>query len=78
MQNNNRFFRKQKNLTQTDLALLSGCSKNTISSLERKEFQPTLKLAFILSRVLDVSIYDLFPTDYYGSPCKVTKFIKHS
>lgn len=78
MMNNLSYYRRLRKMTQTELANYVPTSKNTISSLERGEFSPRLCLAYALSDILQVSVFDLFPTDYYGSPCKVTKFTKHS
>lgn len=53
-------YRKKKCMSQSDLAAAVGCSKNTISSLERGEFLPTLSLAVKLAYVLDTDVNCLF------------------
>ena len=40
--------RAEKGLSQTQLAELVGVSRNTISSIETGQFNPTAKLALIL------------------------------
>lgn len=52
--------RGQKNLSQGDLAELVGVSRNTISSIETGQFNPTAKLALILCIALDKKFEDLF------------------
>lgn len=50
---NLRSLREADKLTQTDLANKCGVSKNTISSIERGEFLPSLKLIVSLCVALD-------------------------
>ena len=45
LKNNLKALRKEKNLSQQDLADLVGVSRNTISSIETGQFCPTAKLA---------------------------------
>lgn len=52
--------RNDANLSQQQLADLVGVSRNTIGSIERGEFNPTAKLALILSITLDKKFEDLF------------------
>lgn len=52
--------RSLKNLSQTQLAELVGVSRNTISSIETGQFNPTAKLALILCIALDQKFEDLF------------------
>ena len=46
--------------TQANLALQVGVSRQTIISIEKGTYNPSLELAFKLSRALGVSIEDLF------------------
>ena len=48
LKNNLASARKEKRLSQADLAKLTGVSRNTISSIETGQFSPTAKLALIL------------------------------
>ena len=53
LKNNLREARIEKKLSQTQLAELIGVSRNTISSIETGQFNPTVKLALILCIALD-------------------------
>ena len=53
-------IRAKKNLSQQDLADLVGVSRNTISSLETGQYEPTAKLAYILCIALDLKFEELF------------------
>lgn len=55
--------RGEKNLSQAQLAQLVGVSRNTISSIETGQFNPTAKLALILCVALDWKFEDLFYFD---------------
>ena len=52
--------RAGKDLSQQALAELVGVSRNTISSIETGQFNPTAKLALILCIALDRKFEDLF------------------
>ena len=52
--------RKEKSLSQAELAKLVGVSRNTISSIETGQFCPTAKLALILCIALDKTFEELF------------------
>ena len=55
--------RSARGLSQAQLAQIVGVSRNTISSLETGQFQPTAKLALILCIALDMKFEDLFYFD---------------
>ena len=55
--------RGEKNLSQAQLAQMVGVSRNTISSIETGQFNPTAKLALILCVALDWKFEDLFYFD---------------
>ena len=48
LRNRLKTVRKEKKLSQTELAELVGVSRNTISSIETGQFNPTAKLALVL------------------------------
>ena len=50
----------KKGLSQQQLADLVGVSRNTVSSIETGQFNPTAKLARILCIALDKSFEELF------------------
>lgn len=52
--------RAEKKLSQAALAEMVGVSRNTISSIETGQFNPTAKLALILCIALDKKFEDLF------------------
>ena len=52
--------RGEKGLSQAQLAELVGVSRNTISSIETGQFNPTAKLALILCVALDRKFEELF------------------
>ncbi len=52
--------RAEKQLSQSDLANMVGVSRNTISSIETGQFNPTAKLALILCIALEKKFEDLF------------------
>ena len=60
LKNNLASARKEKRLSQADLAKLTGVSRNTISSIETGQFSPTAKLALILCIALDTKFEELF------------------
>ncbi len=55
--------RVEKGLSQQQLAQLVGVSRNTISSIETGQFNPTAKLALILCIALDRKFEELFYFD---------------
>ncbi len=60
LKNNLKQVRQEQNLSQFQLAELVGVSRNTISSIETGQFNPTAKLALILCVALDKKFEDLF------------------
>ena len=52
--------RNEKKWSQTKLAETVGVSRNTISSIETGQFNPTAKLALILCIALDKKFEELF------------------
>ena len=60
LKNNLAAARKEKGLSQADLAKTVGVSRNTISSIETGQYTPTAKLAFLICIALDKKFEDLF------------------
>ncbi|WP_313757408.1 helix-turn-helix transcriptional regulator [Tissierella sp.] len=60
LKNKLKVARAEKNLSQQELAELVGVSRNTISSIETGQFNPTAKLALILCIALDKKFEELF------------------
>ncbi|TDQ39802.1 putative transcriptional regulator [Aureibacillus halotolerans] len=63
LKNNLKKVRNENKLSQTELAKLVGVSRNTISSIETGQFNPTAKLALVLCIALDKKFEDLFYFD---------------
>ena len=53
-------FRSRKGYTQADLADMVDVRRETISHLERGRYNPSLELAYRVSRALDTTIEVLF------------------
>lgn len=60
LKNNLKKVRVEKGMSQQKLADLIGVSRNTISSIETRQFNPTAKLALILCVALDKKFEELF------------------
>ncbi len=60
MQNRLEEMRAQKGLTQQELADQVSVSRQTIISLERGRYNPSITLAFRLARLFGVSVEELF------------------
>ena len=60
LRNRLREARSEKKLSQAQLAQMVGVSRNTISSIETGQFNPTAKLALILCVALEKKFEDLF------------------
>lgn len=64
LKNNIANVRKERGLSQAELAKLVGVSRNTISSIETGQYEPTAKLALLLSVALDIKFEELFYFNY--------------
>ncbi|MEN6347808.1 MAG: helix-turn-helix transcriptional regulator [Syntrophomonas sp.] len=60
MENRLRELRELKNLTQEDIAAMVEVSRQTIISLEKGKYNPSIFLAYKLSRIFGLSIEDVF------------------
>ena len=56
MKNNLKQFRNDLNLSQEELANKTGVSRQTINSIEKGKFDPSLSLVFKLLKVLELSL----------------------
>ena len=52
--------RAEKSLSQEQLGLLAGVTRQTISSIETGQYNPSALLALLLARRLDKRVEDLF------------------
>ena len=59
---NNRLeeLRKARNISQEELAAALEVSRQTIGSLERGRYNPSILLAFKIARYFDLTIEDIF------------------
>ena len=53
-------YRQLKDLTQEQLAEKVGVRRETIMRLEKAQYNPSLKLAIDISRVVEASIEEIF------------------
>lgn len=60
LKNNLKNARAERKLSQMELAELVGVSRNTISSIETCQFNPTAKLALLLCIALEKKFEELF------------------
>ena len=60
LKNKLKVARAENNLSQGELAEMVGVSRQTISSIETGQFNPTAKLALIFCIALDKKFEDLF------------------
>ena len=60
LKNKLKEIRKEKNISQQELADMVGVSRNTISSLETGQYEPTAKLAYVLAIALDLKFEAIF------------------
>ena len=60
LKNRLKEIRTEKGLSQAQLAEMVGVSRNTISSIETGQFNPTAKLALVLCIALEKKFEDIF------------------
>lgn len=63
LRNHLKTIRMEQKLSQQKLADMVGVSRNTISSIETGQFNPTAKLALILCIALNKKFEDIFYFD---------------
>lgn len=60
LKNNLKNIRNEKKISQSELAEMVGVSRNTITSIETGQFNPTAKLALIICIALDKKFEEIF------------------
>ena len=65
LKNNVAEIRRVKGYSQAELANMVGVSRNTISSIETGQYQPTAKLALLICVALDKKFEELFYFQIY-------------
>jgi len=63
MKNRLKVLRAERDWTQADLADKLEVSRQTINAIEKGKFDPSLPLAFKISRLFTMPIEDLFQDD---------------
>ena len=58
--NNLSKLRKEKGINQTDLGRMVGVSRQTISLIERGDYNPSVMVALGLAKVFAVNVEDIF------------------
>lgn len=65
LSNNIKMFRAINNLTQDELAIKAGCTRQTINAIEHNKYSPTLVLAFKIAKSLNSDITEVFKYDNF-------------
>lgn len=60
MKNRIKVLRAERNMTQAELAAEVEVSRQTINAIETGKFDPSLPLAFKISRLFEMTIEDIF------------------
>jgi putative transcriptional regulator len=60
MKNRIKVLRAERDMTQEQLAELAGVTRNTIISIEKDKYCPSLKLGFRIARIFGMGIDDVF------------------
>ena len=60
MENRVRELRKENKVTQDELAMAVGVTRQTIISLENGKYNASLQLAYRISKYFDMKIEDVF------------------
>ncbi len=63
MNNRVRELRKQKGLTQDELAKALHVSRQTVNAIENNKYNPTLELAIRLARYIGLPVEQIFMLD---------------
>ncbi|MDT9757179.1 MULTISPECIES: helix-turn-helix transcriptional regulator [Heyndrickxia] len=63
MQNNIKKYRKKKQMSQEELAKKCNVTRQTINAIENSKYDPSLRLAVLISQILEVRIDELFIFD---------------
>jgi putative transcriptional regulator len=60
LRNRLRVARAEREMSQEELGALAGVTRQTISSIENMQYVPSAQLAFLLAKVLDKPVAELF------------------
>lgn len=60
MKNRIEEMRRERGISQEELAKLAGVSRQTVSSLENGRYNPSITLAYKIARLFGAAIEDVF------------------
>jgi len=60
MKNEIRVFRAKQRITQDELALKLGVSRQTINAIENNKYFPSLELALKIAKIFNCTVEELF------------------
>jgi putative transcriptional regulator len=63
MRNRVRELRTERGWSQTELGALLGVSRQTVNAIENQRYDPSLPLAFLISKAFSLPIEQLFFED---------------
>jgi putative transcriptional regulator len=63
MKNKIKVYRAMRDLTQEDLALSIGVTRQTIIAIEKGRYVPSLELAFKIARYFNAGVEEIFLYD---------------
>ena len=63
MKNELRSLRAERDLSQQDLGAAMGVSRQTINSIEKERYTPSLPLAIALARFFGTTVEEVFHVD---------------
>ena len=66
MDNTIRQRRKERGISQEELAVKCGVSRPTVNAIENNKYDPTLTLAFHLAQELGTTVDELFKPGWGG------------
>jgi len=66
MKNKLKVLRAERDMTQADLADSLAVSRQTINAIEKGKFDPSLPLAFKMSKLFELAIEEIFDNSEKG------------
>jgi putative transcriptional regulator len=63
MKNKLKVLRAERDLTQADLAIELNVSRQTVNAIEKGKFDPSLPLAFKMSKLFELPIEEIFQNE---------------
>ena len=66
MKNRLKVLRAERDWTQAQLATELAVSRQTVNAIEKGKFDPSLPLAFKVSRLFKLTIEDIFQDDVFS------------